>query len=171
MKKLLIVWVLLFALLGSGPLFAGSWSPWSFQSELDLYLGVKAGAEYQFSDLFGVRGTAGVCIISPTQISYTLVGVAHLLTPESQFQCEIQFGLVQCIFDVLGQYVYSIPSLQNAYTYWMPGVCVGLGYHSPSGHGIALRLGGGVRFGYDLGAWQGPQLGPDLAVEYSFHGK
>jgi hypothetical protein len=141
---------------------------WSFQSELDLFLSLKAGAEYDFSEDLGIKATAGVCLISPTQVSWTLVGVGHFMPPDSGFQLDLEFGVIQSIFDFLAPYVYNLPAMQNTYVYVIPGVCLGIGYRFPCGHQISLRAGGGVIFGYDLGAWGTPAFHPNLAVEYSW---
>ncbi|HEY9595355.1 MAG TPA: hypothetical protein VHE79_12820 [Spirochaetia bacterium] len=141
---------------------------WSVQSELDLFLSVKAGAGYEFTDALGIKGTLGVCLISPTQISWTLVGVGHFMDPDSGLQIDMEAGIVQSIFDVLGQYVYPQESTQNVYVYLVPGACVSIGYRWPSGHQVSLRGGAGVLLGYDLGTWQGPSFQPNIALEYSW---
>lgn len=157
------------SLLGSGALCGQERASWSLHAELDLYLGLKVGAEYHISDYFGIRGSLGLCLLSPTQISYTLVGVGHLRGPADGLQVDLEAGLVQAVFDVLepvldlGHDGYTYPT-----TYWMPGVCVALGYRSKSGHRVALRGGATVGFGYDRAAWQGPDLMPNLAVEYGY---
>ncbi len=159
MKRTIIIVVILFVFSGSAAFAAEAPCPWSFQSEFDLYLSLKAGAEYRFSDHFGIRGTLGACVISPTQFSWTLAGVDHFLGPASRFQLDLHLGLIEDIIDVLG----PLPS-----TYLVPGACLSFGYLSPSGHGIAIRVGAGVTIGYDLGAWQKPGFLPDLALEYSW---
>ena len=155
-KKIVVT---LFVFFGTAALPAQAQSPWSFQSEFDLYLSLKAGAEYRLSDHLGIRGTLGACVISPTQFSWTLVGVDHFFSSASRLQVDLQLGLIEDIVDVLG----PIPS-----TYLVPGACLSFGYLSPSGHGIAIRVGAGVTFGYDLGAWQKQGFLPDLALEYSW---
>jgi hypothetical protein len=168
MKTKIIVLAVVFAVLGGVAFSAAPLNPWSLHLEMDLFLSLKVGVEYQFSDTFGIRGDLGVCVISPTQIGYTLIGIAHLMTPDSPFQCDIQFGLIQDIFDVLGQYIYSEPSMQHASAYWVPGACLSVGYRSPTGHQIGMRAGAGVLFGYDLDAWRVPSFMPNLAIEYSW---
>jgi hypothetical protein len=133
---------------------------WSFHSELDMFLGLKAGAEYHFSDSIGIRGALGVCIVAPEQISYTLVVVCHLCKPGSGFQLDLQSGLVQAVFPIVAG--------GNPYTYWAPGACISIGYRFATGHQAGIRAGAGVLFGYDLGAWREPALHPNLAVEYSW---
>lgn len=135
---------------------------WSFHSEFDLFLALKAGAEYRFSDLFGLRGAAGLCLINPTQISYTIIGIGHLAKPTSAFQCDIHAGLIQAIF------IPYDPEQEGLITYWIPGLCVALGFRSKGGHTFRLRAGAGVGLGYDLGEWQEPSFMPNLAVEYGF---
>jgi hypothetical protein len=152
--------LVLLPLLGATALAAEDRSSWSFHSELDLYLSLKAGAEYQFSDHFGIRGSLGACIISPAQFSYTLIGISHLSKPDSGLQFDIQYGLIQAIFDVI--------DADNRYAYWVPGVCAAIGYRSPRGHRFAMRAGGGIGLGYDLGAWRAPNLMPNLALEYGW---
>jgi hypothetical protein len=155
-----IVIVLLSAFVGVTAFPGQSRTTWSFHTELDMFLALKAGAEYQFSDSFGIRGTLGTCVIAPAQISYTLVGVSHFRKPENEFQLDLQFGLVQAVF--------TIVSANNPYTYWVPGACISLGYRFASRHQVGIRAGAGVLFGYDLGAWRGPAFQPNLAVEYSW---
>jgi hypothetical protein len=141
---------------------------WSFQSDLDLYLGLRAGAEYQFSNEIGIRGTVGLCLISPTQVSSTLVGVWHIMPPDNGLQLDVEAGLILCNFDFLNQYVYTVPSMQNPFIYFVPGLCASVGYRWPSGHQIALRAGAGMTIGYDLGAWGNPSFLPDVTLEYSW---
>ncbi len=141
---------------------------WSFQSELDLFLALKAGAEYQCSDLIGIRGTAGLNVLSPTQVSWTLVGVGHVMPPTSGFQLDVEVGIIQSIFDFLRPYVYTEASMQSTCFYLIPGACISVGFRWPSGHQIALRGGGGVLLGYDVYEWQGPAFQPNIAIEYSW---
>jgi len=144
-------------------------NPFSFHSEIDLYLGLKAGAEYHFSEFWGLRGAAGFCVISPLQASYALVGVRHLLPSENSLQLDIQMGLIQCIFNVLEPFVDLDPVIDQAYAYWVPGICASVGYRGPSGHSVSVRLGGGLIVGYDLGQWQGPNLHLNIALEYGHY--
>jgi len=163
-RKLIVIAALLLA-----PALAGAQAAsWSFQSELDLFLGLKAGAEYDFSDFLGLRATAGVCLISPTQVTWTLVGVGHFMPPTSGFQLDAELGVIQSIFDVLAPYVYTQASMQDTYVYVSTGACVSIGYRWPSGHQIALRGGGGLLLGWDLGSWSRPSFHPNLAIEYSW---
>jgi len=155
-----VVIVLLLSCIGIFDLPGQSQTTWSFHMDLDMFLALKVGAEYMFSDSFGIRGTLGVCIIEPTQISYTLVVINHFRAPDSRFQLDLQYGLIQALF--------NIAPASNPYTYWVPGVCIGLGYRFSSGHQIGIRAGAGVLFGYDLGVWQGPDIQPNVAVEYSW---
>jgi hypothetical protein len=158
--RLFIVIVLLSAFVGVAALPGQSRTTWSFHSELDMFLALKVGAEYQFSDSFGMRGTLGVCVIEPAQISYTLVGISHFRKQENKCQLDLQYGLVQALF--------TIEPENNPYTYWVPDACISLGYRFASGHQVGIRAGVGVLFGYDLGAWQGPAFQPNLAAEYSW---
>jgi hypothetical protein len=159
MKKCLIFGLILMALCALGAGAEGT-SPWAFHSEVDLFLSMKVGAEYLVSDDFGIRGSLGACIISPTQISYTLVAISHFMPPARPLQVDLQYGLIQAVFDAMPK--------DNPYTYWVPGACVSFGYRSPRGHGFAVRGGAGALFGYDLGAWRGPFLQPNIGLEYSW---
>ena len=137
--------------------------PWAFHSEFGLYLDLKAGAEYRFSDLFGVRGSLGVCLLSPLEhFAYNLVGVFHLMEPAKPFQLDIQAGLIYA--NVV------LPGSESAYysIYWNTGACVAVGYRSPKGHVFRFRAGGGLAFGHDLGEWQEPQFMPNIGIEYDY---
>ena len=151
-----------------GALGAQARSPWALHVELDMYLSLKVGVEYRFSDLIGVRGSVGACIIAPTQLSYTLVGVAHLRGQSAGLQVDLQAGLIQAVADLISPSLPQPGDVTQPYAYWVPGLAVSLGWGWPSGHGVAIRAGGGVGFGYDLGAWQGPELMPNLALEYAW---
>jgi hypothetical protein len=164
----LAVSIAAFVLLGAGSLIGEESHPWSFHSEFDLFLAPKAGAEFRVSDAVGIRGSIGACIISPTMISYTLVGVSRLRPPEKAFQCNLEYGLIQAVFDVLEQELDLNPQVDMPFTWWVPGACVSIGYRSPKGHEFSFRIGGGVLFGYDRGAWQKPGFQPNLAIEYDF---
>lgn len=165
-KRLLAALAFVLAL-ASRPI-AAEHSPWSFHSELDLFLGLKAGAEYSFSDSFGLRGTLGFCLISPLQVSYTLVGVSHLRPRESGLQIDLEYGLIQAIFDVLEPVVDLVPNNDNTYAYWSPGACAAIGWRFRRGQVLSLRAGAGALFGYDLGAWTGPSFHPNIALQYDF---
>jgi hypothetical protein len=149
-------------------LFAQSPKPWSFHSELDLFLGLKAGAEYRISDDWGIRGCVGAVVISPLTTAYSIVGVRHLREPESPLQLDLQFGLVQDQFNVLEPVFDLDPKISGASSYWGPGACVSIGYRAGAGHVFSFRAGAGLRFGYDLGSWQGPEFMPNIALEYGF---
>jgi hypothetical protein len=166
-----IALILALAALGPSPAGAEEPGPWSFRSELDLYLGLKAGAEYRLSDSLGVRGTLGICAISPLQTTYTLVGVRHFRGPESGLQLDLEFGLIQAIFNVLEPIVDLDPKIDSAYYYWIPGACASIGYLSRAGHSFAIRAGAGLCLNYDLGRWQRPSFLPNLAIEYGFSPK
>jgi hypothetical protein len=139
---------------------------WSFHSEMDLYLGLKVGAEYRISDDWGLRGSIGACVISPLMTTYTLVGVKHLRGPESPLQLDLQFGLIQAIFNVLEPAVDLDPTIDTASAYWVPGAGASIGYRFDSGRVLAVRVGAGCLFGYDLERWQGPSFQPNIAIEY-----
>jgi hypothetical protein len=138
----------------------------SFHAEVDLYLGIKAGAEYWFSDGWGLRGTAGICAISPLQASYTFVGIRRLLPPDSPVLLDLQFGLIQAILNLLEPSIDLDPAIDWVCAYWVPGVCISLGLRRPGGRAFAIRLGGGVIFGYDMGRWQNVSFQPNVALEY-----
>lgn len=137
-------------------------SKWGFHSELDLYLGLKAGFEYRISDHFGFRGSLGACLINPSQFSYTLIGIAHVMKPEKTFQLDLQCGLIQANLNFLD------PELEEPYSYWIPGICAAVGFRTSEGHHFGIRGGAGISFGYDLGMWQNPSVMPNLAIEYGY---
>ena len=157
---------LLLALLVAARAGAEEESRWSFHSELDLFLGLKAGAELRFPGDWGIRGSLGFCLISPLQTSWTLVAAWHLLPRDSSFQPVLELGLVQSIFNVLEPWVDLDPDIDWASAYFVPGVCLALGWRIARGHVLSIRAGGGVLFGWDIGRWQGPQFQPNIAIEY-----
>ncbi len=59
MKRGLVAVIIFFSVMC--PVCADSEGRWEFHSELDLPLGLKAGAEYRFTDQFGLPG-ARVCV-------------------------------------------------------------------------------------------------------------
>ncbi|MFA6506032.1 MAG: hypothetical protein WCT14_08035 [Treponemataceae bacterium] len=142
--------------------------PWSFHAEIDVFLGLKAGAEYRVSDFFGVRGSLGACLISPLMTTYTLVGVWHLRERTSPLQLNFEAGLIQGIFNVLEPMIDIDPAINWASAYWVPGGAASIGYRTRGGHIFSLRAGGGVIFGYDINTWQGPTFQPNIAIEYDF---
>jgi len=155
--------IALVSILAVGRLEAGEKAvPWSFHTELDLYLGMKAGAEYRFSDLFGIRGSAGICLINPLgHFAYNLVGVFHLRQPQEPFQFDIHGGVIYANF--------VLPSEENGFAcYWNPGFCLAVGLRTRGGHVFRLRGGAGIACGYDSGAWEGPDLMPNIGIEYAY---
>ena len=80
----------------------------------------------------------------------------------------LQAGLIQAVADVISPFLPQPQGVAHPYAYWIPGLAVSLGYGWPSGHEVAIRAGGGLSFGYDLGAWQGPEVMPNLALEYAW---
>jgi hypothetical protein len=143
-------------------------SRWSFHAELDLFLGLKAGAEYRLSDSIGLRASLGTTLISPLMGSYTLVGIWHLKGRESPLQLDLQAGLIQATFNVLEPILDWDPDINWASAYWVPGLAASIGYRTRAGHVFALRAGCGCIFGYDIGVWRGPSFHPNLAIEYDF---
>lgn len=143
-------------------------SPWSFHSELDLFLGLKAGAEYSFSDAFALRATAGACLISPLKMSYTIVGISHLMPRGSGLQLDIEYGLIYADFNALEPIIDLDPSISWASAYWMPGASAAIGFRMKGGHQLSLRAGGGFLTGYDKYAWQTPQAFPMVGLQYDY---
>ena len=141
---------------------------WSFHSEVDLFLGLKAGAEYRLSEHWGLGGSLGLCLISPLQTTYTLLGIDHLCPREGPFQFDLEFGLIQAIFNVLEPLVDIDPDIDWASAYWVPGAALSVGYRSPGGHIFAIRLGAGIIFGYDIGSWRKPSFHPNFALTYDY---
>ena len=140
-------------------------SAWNFHSELDLYMGLKAGAEYRFNDSLGLRGSVGVCLINMLITSYSLVGIEHFLAPKSRLQLDLQFGLIQATFNGLELLVYSDPQTR---VHWISGACAAIGYRTKGGHVFSVRAGGGCDFGYDNETWLKPSFMPNIGIEYDF---
>lgn len=161
--------VIALAIVGPPAALGAERSPWSFHSELDLFLGLRAGAEYSFSEGFGARATLGACLISPLKISYTLVGVSHLLPRTKALQLDLEYGLVYADFNVLEPVLDLDPKISWTSAYWMPGAGLAIGFRTRGGHVFSVRFGGGYMFGYDFGdEWQKPQLLPNIALQYDF---
>ena len=156
--RILIILLIFFLVQG---IFAEPAGSWEFHAEMDMYLSIKAGAEYHFTDTFGLRGSLGFLVIGPSQISYTLVGIHHLMPAEKSFQMDLQYGLIQAVFDVIAP--ETVP-----YSYWIIGACAAFGYRGHRGHCFRLRAGGGVSIGYDMGKWQSLFLMPNIALEYGY---
>jgi len=143
-------------------LYAEEYPRWDFHSELDLYLGLKAGTECRISDHFGIRGSFGFCLINPPMFSYTLIWIGHIMKPSDVFQLDLQIGLTQANLNVFD------PELEYPCFYWIPGACVAAGFSIPGGHTFRLRGGVGIAFGHDLGEWRTPSIMPNAAIEYGF---
>jgi len=147
--------------------------PWSFHSEVDLFLGLKAGAEYRFDETWGLRGCIGICAISPLMTTYTVVGVAHLSRPGSRLVLDLEAGLLQGIFNVLEPSLDLDPDIDWPNAYWNAGACACVGYRFGNCF-LALRAGGGVLLGIDRSAGetdlslQGPSFHPNLAIEFGY---
>ena len=165
MKKSLFTVVLMVLLVLS--LNAAPAGYWSFHSELDLALGLKAGAEYRLNS-FGIRGSAGFSLLGPAQLSYTLVGVSHLMPEKNRFQLDIQYGLIQAVCDFLTPLVNAEAEEDNPYTYWFPGACICASFLTKKGHRFGIRAGAGAGLGYDQGMWREPFFLPNLALEYGY---
>ncbi|MBN2051139.1 MAG: hypothetical protein JW760_11875 [Spirochaetales bacterium] len=161
MKRIFFTVILFITLSFSVSAESDGW--WEFHSEFDLYISLKAGAEYHYNDSFGLRGSLGACTLSPSQISYTLVGISHFQAPEKPFQLDLQYGLIQAVFDVIAPSPESGP-----YAYWVLGPCLAVGYRNPKGHCFRIRGGGGLGFGYDWGAWEKPSFMPNVGIEYGY---
>jgi hypothetical protein len=160
MKRMLSAVLVLMALCSAG-LPAEERGPWSIHARLDAFdFSVKAGAAYAFSDRFGLSGSIGACVITPTMITYALTGVTPLLGGGAGFSLDAEYGLIQASFDVLKPGPHS--------AYWVPGACLAVGWSFPGGHRIALRAGAGAMFGWDMDAWQGFQVWPNLGIEYAW---
>lgn len=168
MRRFPAVLSLSLALLGAAApaLPAQGAGTWSLHAEFDLFLGLKAGVEYRVTDSLGLRASLGACVISPLQFTYTLVAVQHFFAPDDPFQLDAEVGLIQATCDFLEPLVDLDPSSANVFAYWVPGAAVVAGFCPAAGQRIALRAGCGAIFGFDLGAWQGPKVHPNLALEY-----
>lgn len=162
----LLAFILAVSTLAPRPVHGEEGSPWSLRTELDLYLGLKAGLDYRVSDSFSLRATLGACLISPLQASYTLVGVEHLLPEREGLQVDLEFGLIQAIANLLEPSLDFDPAIDGIYAYWVPGLCIALGHRSATGRVLALRAGGGISLGYDLDRWQRPGFLLNLGLEY-----
>jgi hypothetical protein len=160
-RKALLAAAVLLMISGTAALSAQEGSPWSVHARLDVFaFSVKAGAEYGFTDQFGLSGSLGVCVINPLFIIYALTGVSHLMPPDRGLQVDVEYGLVQASLMVI--------ETDNPSAYWVTGACITVGYRFPGGHQISLRTEAGAMFGYDLGAWRGPLFMPNLGLEYSW---
>jgi hypothetical protein len=146
--------------LNPAPLAAAQPPHWSFYSELDMYLALKAGAEYRFGQHFGVSASAGACLIGPSMISWNLFGVVHLRPFGRPFQFDLAAGVLQSVFDVIA------PGDGGPYLYVNPGLALCLAYQHHDRFQIGARAGAAVAMGYDLGAWRQPAIMPNAAVEF-----
>jgi len=150
------------------PVGADSEEWWEFHSELDMLIWLKAGAEYRFTDHFGLRGSLGACLIGPSQICYACVGISHLKPVENPFQLDIQYGLIQAVLDVISPLVNN-GTVDSPYYYWVPGACICVSYLTEKGHRFGIRAGGGVGLGYEDGVWRDdPFFLPNVALEYGY---
>jgi hypothetical protein len=143
-------------------------SPWSFHAELDLFLGLKAGAEYSFSDAFSLRGTFGTCLISPLKMSYTLVGISHFMPRGKALQLDLEYGFVYADFNVLEPVLRLDPKIDWPSAYWMPGASASIGWRTRAGNVFSLRAGCGYLFGYDMYMWVNPTIMPLVALQYDY---
>lgn len=155
-------------ILFAAPLPAEESPALSFYSEFDSAVSLKLGAEYSFSDEWGIRGSIGAIVIAPLQQSYAIVGVRHLRKPDSALQLDLEMGLIQAqIFNLFEPIADMNPYTDTVGAYWLPGVGVSVGIRTKRGHLFALRAGGGYRFGFDLGKFQ-QEAAWDLALEYGY---
>jgi hypothetical protein len=143
-------------------------SPWSLHAELDLFLGLRAGAEYSFTDALGLRGSFGACLISPLKMSYTLVGVSHLMPRRKTLQLDLEYGLVYADFNVLEPVLDLDPKIDWPSAYWMPGASLSIGCRTRGGNVFSFRAGGGYLFGYDMNMWVKPTVMPLIALQYDY---
>jgi hypothetical protein len=159
-KSLLAAAVLL-VITGAATLSAQERSPWSVHARIDVFtFSVKAGVEYDFTDRFGLSGSAGISVVNPLLISYALTGVSHLTATDRALQVDVEYGLVQASLNVIAT---DTPS-----AYWLPGACVAVGYRFPRGHQVSLRVEAAAMLGYDLGVWQNVSFMPNIGLEYSW---
>jgi hypothetical protein len=145
-----------------------STSRWSFHSELDLFLGLRAGAEYAFSDASGMRGTLGACLISPLKDSYSLVGISHFRPREAPVQLDLEYGLIYADFNALEMVFNLDPNIDWPILYWMPGASASLGLRLKGGHVISLRAGCGPLLGIENGKWVRVSFMPMVGLQYDY---
>jgi hypothetical protein len=159
--KVLLASAVLAALCGMLPAAAGAQSPWSVHGRVDAFaFSLKAGAEYGFTDRFGLSGSIGVCVINPLMLTYAATGVSHLMPPDRGLQVDVEYGLMEADLNGLGT--------ANPSAYWVPGAGVTCGYRFPGGHQVSLRVEAGALLGYDLGAWRNASFMPGIGIEYSW---
>jgi hypothetical protein len=143
-------------------------SRWSFHSELDLFLGLRAGAEYAFSDSFGLRSTLGACLISPLKDSYSLVGISHFRPREAPYQLDLEYGLIYADFNALEMVFNLDPDINWPIFYWMPGASASVGYRLKGGSALSLRVGAGPLLGIEDGKWVRVSFMPMIGLQYDY---
>jgi len=141
----------------------------NFYLELDQMLSLKIGAEYSFSEKWGIRGSFGTSPLGLTTFTYSFMGVYHFSSPDDTWQFDLEWGLPLAYFNFIeGRYADWDPIIDDPFHGYLFGFSLLIGYRA-SECLWGLRIGGSIWIENqrDTG-WKGPRFIPVVSLLYDF---
>ncbi|WP_319477936.1 hypothetical protein [Marispirochaeta aestuarii] len=102
-----------------------------FSVELDQLLTPRAAVEFLLQPQTGLRGSLGVSVLGFPTVSYGLVAVRHMRSPDSKFQLDLEGGLPVGYFNLLeGACIDWDPNIDDPFAGWLWGGGISWGWRS-----------------------------------------
>ena len=138
-------------------------SPWNIYTELDMYLGFKAGIRYNINDNIDLISSFGLNVNVNSRYCYSTYFAYHTLVDYDKFKIDVNFGIIQGVFD-------NTSSLEARYLLVNPGVTMHISY--PIADGIYIGAQGGMvlMIAYAQESWAA-SLEPYVGITFTFSEK
>lgn len=135
-------------------------SPWNIYTELDMYLGLKAGIKYEINDRLDLITTFGLDLIEQTRYCYSIFASYHTMSDYNKFKVDVHFGIIQGVFD-------NTSTEYDDYVFINPGATMHISYPITKKIRIGLQGGMVLMIGVDQNGWSS-SLEPYTGLTFTF---
>jgi hypothetical protein len=138
-------------------------SPWNFQADVDMYLGVKMGIRYEMNDKLNLVTGFGINAIESSQYCYSLYASYQTMDIYGTWNVGVNAGILQGVFD-------NTSSEDKRYVYINPGLTMYVSYPVVDRLRISAQGGMVMMIGFDRNSW-GTSLEPFIGLSLIYSEK